>query len=86
MQCIMLTEKLMVINLTFLARLLVSGAESPGDIHQAEVCDDCSSVLEEDVLGLQILVDNALVVEVAHALCDLLCDQDHFVHEELVFA
>ena len=41
-------------NLTFLARLLVSGAESPGDIHEAEVSDDCSPVLEEDVLGLQI--------------------------------
>ena len=39
-------------NLTFLARLLVSGAESPGDIYEAKVSDDGSPILQEDIFGL----------------------------------
>ena len=59
-------------------------AESPRDINEAKIGDDGSTVLQENVLCLEILVDNAPVVEVAHTLGDLLCNQSAFVHRELV--
>ena len=70
---------------TFLSKPLVTGAQSPGHIDQAKVGDDGSPILQENILRLEILVDNAPGVEVAHALGDLLCDQRAFVHRELVF-
>ena len=74
---------------TFLSQPLVSGAESPRDIDEAKVSDDGSPILQEDIFGLEILVDNdndnnddndnvnhlvdnAPVVEITHALGDLL--------------
>ena len=59
---------------TFLSKPLVPGAKSPGDIDQAKVGDDGTPILQENILCLEILVDNAPVVEVAHALGYLLCD------------
>ena len=65
----------------------MSGAESPRDIDEAKVSDDGSPILQEDIFGLEILVDNdndnnddndnhlvdnAPVVEITHALGDLL--------------
>ena len=59
-------------------------AESSGDIDEAKVGDDSSAILQENVLSLEILVDNAPVVEVAHPLGDLLGNQRALVHRELV--
>ena len=70
----------------FLSRPLVARTKSPGHIDQAEVCDDRPPVLQEDVLGFEIFVDNAFVVEVTHALRNLLCDDDDFVHVEFIFS
>ena len=69
---------------TFLSKPLVTGAESSGDIDQAKVSDDGTAVLQENVFCLEILVDNAPMVEVAHPLGDLLGDQRALVHRELV--
>ena len=74
-----------IITQTFLSKPLVTGAKSPGDIDQPKVGDDGPPILQENVLRLEILVDNAPGVEVAHALGDLLCDQRAFVHRKLVF-
>ena len=62
------------------------GAEPPGDVDEAEIGNDCPSVFEEDVLGLEIVVDNALLVEVAHPVRNLLRDDHQLVHRELVLA
>ena len=62
------------------------GAEPPGHVDQPEVGDDGVAVLQEDVLGLEVLVDDAAVVEVPHALRDLLRDDHQLVHRELVLA
>ena len=62
----------------------MAGAEPSGDVNEAKVGDDGVAVLEEDVLRLQVLVHDAPVVEVAHALGDLLRHDDELVHRELV--
>ena len=59
-------------------------AESSGDVDQAKVSDDGAAVLQENVLSLEILVDDAPVVEVTHPLGDLLGNQRALVHRELV--
>ena len=64
----------------------MSRAQSPGNIDQPEVCDDGPAVLQENVFGFEIFVDDALVVEVAHSLGNLLPDDDDFVHVEFVFS
>ena len=62
------------------------GAQPPRHVDQPEVGDDGVAVLEEDVLGLEVLVHDAPVVEVPHALRDLLRDDHQLVHRELVLA
>ena len=79
-------DKIIKTRLTFLSWPLVSRAKSPGNIDQSKVCDDCSPVLQENVFGFEIFVDNAFVVKVTHALCNLLCDDDDFVHVEFIFS
>ena len=48
-------------------RLVLSGAEPPGDVDEPEVGDDGAAVLQKDVLALQVFVHDAAVVKVAHA-------------------
>ena len=64
----------------------MSGAQASSHVDQAEVCDDGSAVLQKNVFSFEIFVDNALVVEVAHALRDLLGDDDDFVHVKFIFS
>ena len=56
---IKITIKITITTLLYyldnVARSLVPRAESPGDVDKAKVCDDRSTVLEEDVLRLQVL-------------------------------
>ena len=52
---IKITITTLLYYLDYVARPLVPRAKSPGDVDEAKVCDDRSTVLEEDVLGLQVL-------------------------------
>ena len=122
---IKITITTLLYYLDYVARPLVPRAKSPGDVDEAKVCDDRSTVLEEDVLCRQVLptsndfagksvsctrtscimiieimimiiiiiimiiiiiiiviisghlVNNPLVMQITHALCNLLCDDDH---------
>jgi hypothetical protein len=64
----------------------VTGAQPPCDVDEAKVCNDGVAVLQKDVFCFKIFVNDAAVVEVAHALRDLLGDDDELVHRELVLS
>ncbi len=64
----------------------LASAQTTRHVDEAKIGDDGATVLQENVLGLEILVDDALVVEIAHALGDLLSNDEDLVHWKLVLS
>lgn len=61
-----------------------SGAKPPGDINKSEIRDDRAAVFQKYILALEILVNNASVMQIAHTLGNLLRYYDNFVHRKFV--
>lgn len=51
-----------------LYHLVPASLQHPGNAEEPEVCDDHFTVVVEDILRLEVLVKDALGMEVAHAL------------------
>ena len=62
---------------------LLPGTKPASHVNKAEIRDDGAAIFQKNIFGFQVFVNNASVMQISHALANLLSNDDYFIHGEL---